>query len=290
MYQIQNDFLKIGILSKGAELCSIKNRKTNTEHIWQADPKIWNSHAPNLFPIVGSLKDGEYIYEGKAYSMTRHGFIRNNQNLILKEKLDDKLVLGLSFSEETLKIYPFKFDFDITFTLQNKTLTVSHKVTNLDIKRIFFSLGGHPAFNVPLYEGETYEDYLLEFDQKLDLDTSLLNEEGLISEKTAVVIRDDNKIRLHEKLFDNDALIFKNIKSKKLALKSKEKGTVLSVEYEDFKHLGIWAKPAAQYICIEPWLGYADVAGTTKDLKTKEGIMELMPSETFDASYTITIA
>ena len=155
---------------------------------------------------------------------------------------------------------------------------------------MYFSVGGHPAFNAPLNEGESYEDYYLEFDRNLDLNTYLLNEEGLISSETRTVIRNDNKINLHRNLFDSDALIFKNIESKKVALKNKNSGTVLTVEYNDFKDLGIWAKPAAPYVCIEPWLGYADVEGTTQDLKTKEGIIELMPSETFDASYTITIA
>ncbi len=290
MFEIRNKFLKAGILSKGAELCSLKDIATDTEYIWQADPKIWNSHAPNLFPIIGALKDGEIIYEGKSYPLTRHGFIRNNEHLLLKDRAEDKLVFQLSFSEETLKMYPFKFNFEISFTLQERTLKISHKIKNLDNKTMNFSLGGHPAFNAPLFEGESYEDYYLEFNQKHDLDTHLLNDEGLIYEKTAPVIRDDNRIQLHKNLFDNDALIFKNIASKNVALKSKLNGTVLNVEYSDFKHLGIWAKPAAPFVCIEPWLGYADVEGTTKDLKTKEGIMELMPSETFDASYAIKIA
>ncbi len=290
IFEIQNEFLKVAVLLKGAELCSLKNLQTNTEHIWQADPEIWSSHAPNLFPIIGALKDGEVIFDGKYYPLTRHGFIRNNKNIQLKEQSENQLVFQFPFSEETLRLYPFKFDFEIAFTLKNKTLTISHKIINLDNKPMYFSLGGHPAFNAPLYEGETYQDYYLEFDQKLNLKTHLLNDEGLISEETAVVTRNDSKIKLHQNLFDNDALIFKNIASKKVALKSKKRGTILSVDYKDFEHLGIWAKPAAPFVCIEPWLGYADVEGTTKDLKTKEGIIELMPSETFNAFYTITIA
>lgn len=287
-FGIQNEFLKVEVLSKGAELCSLKKLKTDTEYIWQADPGIWSSHAPNLFPIIGALKDGEIVYEGKAYPLTRHGFIRNNENILLKESSKDKLVFQFSTSEETLKIYPFRFNFEITFKLEYQTLMISHTISNLDEKILYFSLGGHPAFNVPLYEGEEYGDYYLEFDQKQDLRTNLLSEAGLISEKTKEVTRNDNRIQLHKHLFDNDALVFKNISSKEVALKSKT-GPVLSLKYKDFKHLGIWAKPAAPFVCIEPWLGYADVEGTTKDIKTKEGINELMPSGKFDASYTITI-
>lgn len=290
MLEIKNEFLKVGVLSKGAELCSLIKVETNTEYIWQANPDIWASHAPNLFPVIGALKDGEMIFEGKSYPLTRHGFIRNNEDLQLKEKADDRLVFQLSDSEETLKMYPFKFNFEIAFILKDRTLSISHKISNLDNKPMYFSLGGHPAFNAPLFEGETYEDYYLVFDRNQDLNTHLLNEEGLISEETAVVTRDDNKIRLRKDLFDNDALIFKNILSKEVALRSKNKGTIMRLNYEDFKHLGIWAKHAAAFVCIEPWLGYADVEGTTKDLKTKEGIISIMPSEVFSASYAITIA
>ncbi|HSI68664.1 MAG TPA: hypothetical protein VK941_00405 [Gillisia sp.] len=155
---------------------------------------------------------------------------------------------------------------------------------------MFFSLGGHPAFNAPLYEGEEYEDYYLEFDRKMDLKTYLLNEEGLISNNIKVVLQNDNKIRLHKNLFDKDALIFRNITSKSVTLKSEKSGTILTVDYSDFKDLGIWAKPGAPYVCIEPWLGMADMEGTDQQLKNKEGIIEIMPSEKFNASYSVRIA
>ena len=289
MNQIQNEFLSVGVLSKGAELCSIKNLKTDQEYIWQANPDIWSSHAPNLFPIIGALKNGEFFFNNKSYQLPKHGIIRNNGNIELKEKNPDSLIFNLNYSEETLKNYPFKFDFEIRFQLQNNTLIVSHKITNLDEEAMYFSLGGHPAFNAPIYEGEAYEDYFLEFDRNLDLNTCLLDEEGLISSETRPVLQNDNKIQLHRNLFDRDALIFKNIQSKKVALKSKKSGTVLTVEYNDFKDLGIWAKPGAPYVCIEPWLGYADVEGTSQDIKTKEGIIKIMPSQVFLASYSIMV-
>ena len=290
MYQIQNDFLSVGVLSKGAELCSIKNLQTDKEYIWQANPEIWSSHAPNLFPIIGALKNGEFHYKNRKYQLAKHGIVRNNGNIQLKEQKSDLLIFNLKYSVETLKNYPFKFDFEIKFELKEKTLIVSHKIINLDDKPMFFSVGGHPAFNAPLYEGETYEDYFLEFDQKLDLNSHLLNEDGLISSETVEITRNDNKIQLHRNLFDKDALIFKNIESKKVALKSRKSGTVLTVEYNDFKDLGIWAKPEAPYVCIEPWLGYADVEETMQDIKTKEGIISIMPSQDFSAFYAITIA
>ncbi|MGM0933185.1 MAG: aldose 1-epimerase family protein [Bacteroidota bacterium] len=289
MHQIKNEFLSIAVNPVGAELSSIKNLETGIEHLWQGNPEIWASQAPNLFPVIGVLKNGEYTFEGKTYKMPKHGFVRYNKNIRLKSKTENELVFELQFSEESLQQYPFKFNFEIAFKLNGKNLEVSHQVSNLDEKTMYFSLGGHPAFNAPLSESEDYEDYYLEFDQKLDLRSYLLNKEGLVSERTEGILDNENKIWLKKDLFENDALIFKNIPSKKVVLKSKNSGAVLSVEYSDFKNLGIWAKPNAPYVCIEPWLGIADVEGTDQNLKTKEGIEQLEPEKIFQANYIINV-
>ncbi len=289
-YSIENEFLKITIKETGAELCSILNKENKKEYIWQADPEIWGSHAPNLFPIIGVIKNGKYIFEGKEYEVPKHGFIRNNENIRLKERSEHQLVFELLYSEETLKMYPFKFDFRIAFTLNGKSLEVNHHIINLDQKPIFFSVGGHPAFNIQQFENEKIEDYSLVFDQKMDLSTYLLNDEGLVSSITEGVLDNEHKIRLSKNIFNKDALIFKNIESKKVDLVSAENGKILSVEYSDFKNLGIWAKPGAPYVCIEPWLGIADVEGTDQDLKNKEGIIKLEVENEFNADYTISIA
>lgn len=290
MFQIQNDFLKVGVLSKGAELYSIIKKQTGKEYIWQADPEVWPNHAPILFPIVGGLKNGSYFYEGREYSLPRHGFVRNNNNVKLIDQRENSLTFSLSHSEETLKNYPFQFELEITYLLEKNNLTITHKVSNHGEKPLYFSLGGHPAFNVPLSEGEEYEDHYLEFDRKLDLETNLLTRDGLISSLTRTVTRNESRINLHEDLFNKDALIFRDIPSKKVSLVSKVSGEILSVEFDDFNDLGIWAKPNAPFVCIEPWLGYADVETATGDIKTKEGIIELMPSAEFSASYAISIA
>ncbi|HSP12392.1 MAG TPA: aldose 1-epimerase family protein [Salegentibacter sp.] len=289
MHQIKNNFLSIAVNPVGAELSSIKNLETGVEHLWQGDPEIWASQAPNLFPVIGVLKNGEFIFEGKPYKMPKHGFVRYNENIQLKSRSENELVFELEYSEASLAIYPFRFKLEIGFKLKDKNLEVSHRIYNLDDKTMYFSLGGHPAFNAPVSVNEVYEDYYLEFDQKLDLRSYLLNEEGLISERTLGILDNENKIWLKKDLFENDALIFKNISSKKVSLKSKNSGTVLSVEYEAFKNLGIWAKPGAPYVCIEPWLGIADVEGTDQNLKTKEGIEQLEAGKIFKANYLINV-
>ncbi|MGY5850598.1 aldose 1-epimerase family protein [Salegentibacter sp. F14] len=289
MHKLKNKFLNIEVNPVGAELASIKNLESGIEYLWQGNPDIWANQAPNLFPVIGILKNGQYKFEGKSYNMPKHGFVRYNENMVLKSSSNDQLVFELGASQESLQYYPFRFSFEISFRLNGKALEVSHKVTNLDDKTMYFSLGGHPAFNVPLSKNEDYQDYYLEFDQKLDLRSYLLNEEGLVSEKTEGILDNENKIWLKKDLFENDALIFKNISSKKVTLKSKAHGAVLSMGYPGFKNLGIWAKPGAPFVCIEPWLGIADVEGTDQNLKTKEGIEQLEPKENFEVTYVITI-
>ena len=290
MYQISNDYLSVGVLKTGAELCSIQGQQNGKEYIWQANPEVWGGHAPNLFPIIGVLKEGHYYFEGKEYKLPKHGFVRRNQDIQLEEQTQDRLIFCLRYSEETLKQYPFKFEFKITYTLRNKRIKVTHEVVNLDKKPMLFSLGGHPGFNVPLYENEEYEDYVLEFDQDQDLKTHLISKEGLVTGDTERVLQNERKIQLHKNLFDRDALVFKNIQSKKVTLKSKNHGEILNVSYEGFENLGIWAKPAAPFVCVEPWLGIADSEDSDQNLKTKEGIIELMPSDKYHAGYTIEIA
>lgn len=289
-HSIENDFLKIAVKEEGAELCNLINKENGLEHIWQADPEVWGSHAPNLFPVIGALKDGKYTFEGTEFKLPKHGFIRHNKNIRLKEKTKDRLVFELVYSQETLKIYPFKFDFRISFHLKSKSLEIDHQITNLDSRPIYFSLGGHPAFNICLFEAEELSDYSIEFDKEMNLKKYILNKEGLVSSKTEVVLDNERKIKLNKNIFNQDALIFKDIPSKKASLISKKNGKVLSVEYSDFKNLGIWAKPGASYVCIEPWLGIADIEGTDQKLKNKEGIIELMPSKKFSATYSIIIA
>ena len=290
IYSIENEYLKLSVMETGAELCSLYNKEKEIEHLWQADSNIWGSHAPNLFPIIGVIKNGKYNFEGEEYEVPKHGFIRHNEKIRLKEKSEHQLVFELLYSEETLKMYPFKFDFRIAFTLNGKSLEVNHHIINLDEKPIYFSLGGHPAFNIQLFEDEKIDDYAIVFDKKMDLDTYLLNEDGLVSSNSKNILKNENKIQLNEHIFNNDALIFKNIKAKKADLVSAKNGTILSVEYHDFKNLGIWAKPGAPYVCIEPWLGIADVEGTNQNFKKKEGIIKLDVENEFNADYTISIA
>ncbi|MDO5980968.1 aldose 1-epimerase family protein [Flavivirga spongiicola] len=290
MLTLENEKLKISVKKKGAELCKITSVKNEIDFMWDANPKVWGSYAPNLFPIIGALKNDTYFFENQKYTLSKHGFIRNNNTLILQEQSQSSLTFKLSYDEDSLKIYPFKFDFLITYQLIDNIIIITHTIKNYDTKTMYFSLGGHPAFKCPVYNNETYSNYYLEFEHIENSETHLINmESGLISSKTKPMFNNSNRLPLKHDIFNEDALIFKDLKSKSVTLNSKSLGAILTVEYRDFSYLGIWAKPDGDYVCIEPWLGIADSENTNQNLKEKEGILTLMPQQTFKASYSIEI-
>jgi galactose mutarotase-like enzyme len=290
MHTLKNDLLQIHIKSIGAELCAISSVKNNNAFLWNADPNVWGSHAPNLFPIIGCMKDDNYMYDNKNYKMPKHGFVRHNNDLTVKNQSETDITFLLTSSDALYEMYPFNFEFEISYTIKNNMLTISHFVKSLDNKTMYFSIGGHPAFTCPLYKDEDYTDYYLEFDSLETSPSYLLNmDNGLVTNRTKPVFTDGNMINLHGDLFNDDALIFKDLKSRKITLKHKTNGAVLSVTYKDFPYLGIWAKPNAPYVCIEPWLGIADSETTNQKIEDKEGIISLEPGSVFSASYSIEI-
>ncbi|MCT4628536.1 aldose 1-epimerase family protein [Winogradskyella sp.] len=287
---LKNRLLRVEIKQKGAELCSIRSQKNNTEFMWQANPKIWASHAPNLFPIIGALKDNSYYYNDQLYKMPKHGFVRHNEDLSVILESETKVTFSLKSNAELKAIYPFDFEFLITYELKDNALFVNHTVKNTDHKTMYFSLGGHPAFNCTSDEETSYTDYFLEFEKEESSQSYLLNmDTGLVTKETKAVFNTPNTINLNNSLFNEDALIFKDVQSRKVTLKHINKGTILSVKFEGFPFLGIWAKPNAPYVCIEPWIGVADSETTNQKITEKEGVISLNPNNNFTATYSIEI-
>ncbi len=258
--------------------------------MWDANPDIWANFAPNLFPIVGMVKDETYYFGGKQYKLPKHGFVRNNPYFQIVEETKESITLRLSFNDESLKTYPFKFGYNVIYQLDGNKLHVTYKVENKDAQTMYFSVGAHPAFKCPVYENELYSDYQLVFEKEETSRTHLLNlKSGLVTSETKAVFDSANQIQLRYDLFDHDALIFKDLKSRKVTLNSQSKGDILTMHFEDFPYLGLWAKPNAHYVCIEPWLGIADSDGTNQQLIDKEGILKLDSGKNFEATYTIEI-
>lgn len=278
---ISNSILTAEIKHLGAELCSLKDN-SNKEYIWNGNPEFWGKHSPVLFPIVGTLKNNTYTHNDTEYHLSRHGFAREMEfKLIDKQK--NSAVFSLTASLETNEKYPFDFDLHLIYTLENKTLKIEYKVFNKGESKMPFSIGAHPAFDLP----NNFENYSLAFEEKDALNYYLL-EDGLISNATNELTLDKNELHLNYKLFENDALVFKSIKSKSVTILENSK-PLLKVSFPSFPDLGIWTPPNAPFICIEPWFGYSDTVDKYGSLSDKEGIQLLDANETFHSAFSIEI-
>jgi galactose mutarotase-like enzyme len=284
--KLSNEILEVQLSVKGAELQSIYNRKEGLEYLWQGDPEFWARRSPVLFPIVGALKDDTYVFEGQEYKMGQHGFARN---LDFKVSTMDAFSITylLVSSEETRKNYPFDFEFSVTYTLHSNQLKICYLVRNTGANVLWYSVGGHPAFNCPMHAHEQRSDYHLAFDSDEQLDRQII-EKGIRTGEKRSVLKNEKVIALTKDLFDEDALIFEKPKSSAIQLLKNDKPYV-KLDFADFEYLGIWSKNRdSPFVCIEPWIGIADHINHNQELETKEGIKSLESSELHNYTYTIT--
>jgi len=278
---ISNSTISASINHSGAELFSLKHNN-NKEYIWEGNSEFWGKHSPILFPIVGTLKNNTYTIDKKEYQLTRHGFARDMEFQLL-EKTNNSAVFSLESNTETLKIYPFHFELQLIYAIENTTLHIEYVVINKGETKMPFSIGAHPAIALP----QNFENYAFEFEKEETLKFNLL-ENDLISNKTSILETEKNIVPLNYKLFENDALVFKTLESNSLTILENSKPYV-KVDFEDFPSLGIWTKNQAPFICIEPWFGYSDTAENSGDLFQKEGILVLDAEETFHSKFSIKI-
>jgi galactose mutarotase-like enzyme len=284
MLSIENEQLKIIISSKGAELQSIFNKETQLEYLWDGDPAFWSKRSPILFPIVGTLKNDTYYYNDKSYKLSRHGFARDME--FEAEKLSEASVsFLLRSSEATLQNFPFEFELKIIYSIQDNNLRVRYNVSNTSKTEMYFSIGGHPAFKLPLVDGTVYNDYYLEFNEEETTPRWPISKDGLIETKPEPLLRETNVLPLTKELFFKDALVLKKPTSSVATLRSDKTAHGFDFDFGDFPYLGIWAAKNADFICIEPWCGIADSVDTNQQLKDKEGINKLNAGEIFERSW-----
>ncbi|HHC78610.1 MAG TPA: aldose 1-epimerase family protein [Flavobacteriia bacterium] len=288
MHTLKNKQLSVTILTKGAELSSIKT--DSLEYLWQANPKVWPRHAPILFPIVGRLIDHEYIYKGKTYPMKQHGFARD-RNFEVVEATKNSILFKQVSTAETKKIYPFDFVLKVAYTLQNNRLIIEYTVKNpSENEDLYFSIGAHPAFNCPLETNQKRSDYELVFDKKI-APKGQINNKGLFEGDSLLVFTKKGIIKITDSLFNHDSFAFNpNLFSKVTFVHKPTHKKYVSISFKNFPYLGIWSKRnVASYVCIEPWYGIADRKNHNKDFTQKEGIQKLAPSNTFTCSFTIEV-
>jgi galactose mutarotase-like enzyme len=285
MIDLHNGFLNATIDPKGAELQMLCRKDNGLNYLWKGDPAFWGKHAPILFPIVGSLRGDTFIYEGKNYTLPRHGFARD-KTWVVGNLEDDEAEFILTDDVATRTVYPFGFVLRLRYKLDGATLKVRYEVHNPAKGPLYFSVGGHPAFAVPLTEGTRYEDYTLTFNHSETADRHVL-ENGLLSEKKTPFLKDQTTIPLTHELFAQDAIVLHGLSSDTITLSSDKTPHGLKFRIRDWPDLGIWAAPNAPFVCIEPWQGHADFTDSDQQLIRKPGIVTLGPDETWGRSWAV---
>ncbi|MFM9911870.1 MAG: aldose 1-epimerase family protein [Chitinophagaceae bacterium] len=286
MIFIENELLKVTINPKGAELTSLFHKKKLLEYMWNGDPAFWGKRSPVLFPIIGELKESGYFFENTFYKMGRHGFARE-MVFVEEHRETGSVIFLLRSSEDTLKIFPFNFEFRITYSLNNSQLRIKYDISNIGNSTMYFSVGAHPAFALPLLPGSNYQDYYLEFETEETINRWLVSKQGLIEKESVPFLVSEKTIPLTKELFYKDAIVLRNLKSNLVSLKSPITQHGFTFDFNGFPYLGIWAAKNADFVCIEPWCGIADGADSDQQLVKKEGINSLKPAAVFSRTWSV---
>lgn len=288
LYQLENNEIRIGVESHGAELRSLVDVKTGREYMWSADPAYWGRVSPILFPVVGSYRNGESRYKGQVYKMSQHGFARD-MDFMITEQTKEEIWFCLTDKDNTWEKYPFAFSLEMGYRLEGRSVRVLWRVTNPGQEPMYFSIGGHPAFAAPKREPDKCTCYI-----------GLAGVDSLIARKLKGGLATDElqNIKLEkggllpvtEELFAGDALIIEEHQTGRVQLLDEEKVPYLTVTF-DAPLFGLWTPPGknAPFICIEPWYGRCDREDFEGELPEREWGNTLAPGESFDASYTITV-
>lgn len=286
---IENEWLKVEIASEGAEVRTVKHKKNGLDYMWTGDSAYWGRVSPVLFPIVGRLKEDRYQVNDQFYEMTQHGFLRD-----VIFNLDNQTTTNISYVVESagrfINVYPYEFKAFIHYILKEDSLIVRWEIVNENKAEMYFSIGAHPAFKVPLLENESIEDYRLHFTPatnknvaQYELKDSLIHEKGTANEIST--------IQLTDSLFENDALVYSNVDQ--ITLVSNKSSHGVEVFFKDFPFVGVWSKyrdvdgTMAPFVCIEPWYGIADVYNTSGKMNEKFGVNKLEVGETFQVEYNM---
>lgn len=276
------------ISTLGAQLMHLK--KDGTEYLWQGDPAYWTGRAPVLFPYIGRMTQKRYSVGGTTYPMDIHGFAAETEFDVL-EQTDSSVTLTMTDSDKTLAQYPFRFLFRVTFALEGDTLSVGYTVKNRSDGRMYFAVGGHPGFNVPLDPKLSFTDYRIEFDSPcLPTRIGMSDDCFVTGDDRNTPLRDGTRLDLDHGLFDDDAIIYKNV-AHSVTLKTDRDARSVRVTYPKMGYLGLWHKPKtdAPYLCIEPWTSLPSRKDVIEDISCQSDMLSLAPGEEYENEWEIAV-
>lgn len=289
IHTLKSDYLTVQINEKGAQLWSIRT-EDGTEYLWQGDPKYWEDRALNLFPQIGLCTNNTYTLHGREYKMDIHGFIKDTV-LAPAECGDSRLVLACEDTEETRAIYPFRFRYAIAYTLEHQTLDITVTVDNRDSQTMYFSVGGHPGFNLPLEEGLAYDDYCLQFPAGATAKRAECTPgDCIMLDRITDYPLVHDRIPLSHELFAQRVLILTDM-PRQVTLMSDKGHKQVTVTYPDMKYLGVWKCLGTQapYVCIEPWTGVSARRGVVEAYESHPDMIHLAPGGHYENDWSIQI-
>lgn len=286
--EIKNTFLTVQCNTKGACLWSIQD-KNGKEFLWQGDSMYWSDRAPVLFPYIARLTQKKYTYKGKSYEMEIHGFAKDREFLV-EQKEKDSVKLVMEDDEKTRLQYPFRFRLEVCYSLCNRCIKVMFRVFNKDDKTMYFGIGGHPGFFVPIEKNLTFNDYYLEFSQASRPKKIKMSEDCFVLGEEDFCLINDKILCLKHELFNDDAIILKET-PKEIALKSQEGMREICIRYPQMSYLGIWHKPKsnAPYICLEPWSSLPSRKNVIEDLEEQKDLQSLPVGKMYENLWEIEI-
>ncbi|QRM30114.1 aldose 1-epimerase family protein [Microvirga sp. VF16] len=283
---ISSPRMQAQVSENGAELIRLQD-KEGRDLLWDGNPAFWTGRSPLLFPVVGRVRNDRIQVAGSEYALPKHGFARISR--FEPVEADSSLCrFRLSSSEATLKQYPFPFQLDVSYGIEDATLTITASVTNTGSAIMPVSFGFHPAFRWPLPYGAPRDVHAIRFerDEPAPIRRPV---DGLIGHDAEASPVQARVLSLRDDLFETDALVFDRLESRSVTYGAPDGGSI-RVDFPDMPHLGIWTKPGAGYICIEPWQGHADPEGFEGEFATKPGVVLVQPSDTRSFEMTITVS
>ena len=270
----------------GAQL-SVLQDVAGRDLLWDGNPAVWNGRAPLLFPIVGMLAGGTYRMGSKAYALSRHGFARGRMFEVV-EATSRAALLRLGADTASLKVYPFRFELDVQFELSDASLSITTAVRNRGDGLLPASFGYHPAFRWPLPFGQDRAAHFIEFETDEPAPIRRLNSQGLLAAAYQPTPVRNRRLALTDDLFTNDVIIFDQFRSRSVTYGA-EQGPRLKVSFPDAPYLGVWTKPGAQFVCIEPWHGVSDPEGFTGDFTSKPGVFVVPAGSAMRIEMTVSV-
>ncbi len=271
---LSSDELCVEVNPMGAQLSTLRDGK-GRDLMWSGDPGVWAGRAPLLFPIVGALAGGAYRLGSKIYPLSRHGFARGRHFSVM-DSTPVSAAFQLKADAASLQIYPFRFELDVYFELTGATLSITSWIRNAGDEPMPASFGYHPGFLWPLPYGHSRASHFIEFTNEEPAPMRRLNPGGLLTPQPHATPILNRRLALSDDLFQDDVVIFDEIRSQTVTYGAAD-GPRLQIRYPGMPYLGVWTKPGANFICVEPWHGIADPQGFAGDFLAKPGSFLVAP-------------